>query len=103
MEKMINFGIDLGTTNSAIAKFVKGEVEVFVDPMETGKNTLPSVVYFKKDKVVVGTSARTYFERDSENVFGSFKRQMGTTESYKVKCINQTNYRSSSHHYSRIV
>jgi molecular chaperone DnaK len=90
MEKMINFGIDLGTTNSAIAKFVKGEVEVFVDPMETGKNTLPSVVYFKKDKVVVGTSARTYFERDSENVFGSFKRQMGTTESYKVKCINQT-------------
>ena len=29
MENTINFGIDLGTTNSAIAKFVKGEVVVF--------------------------------------------------------------------------
>lgn len=90
MEKMINFGIDLGTTNSAIAKFVKGEVEVFKNPLETGKETLPSVVYYKKDKVVVGTNARTYFERDAENVFGTFKRKMGTTESFKVKSINQS-------------
>lgn len=87
---MINYGIDLGTTNSAIAKFVKGEVEVFKNPLETGKETLPSVVYYKKDKVVVGTNARTYFERDSENVFGTFKRKMGTTESFKVKSINQS-------------
>jgi len=90
MEKMINYGIDLGTTNSAIAKFVKGEVEVFKNPLETGKETLPSVVYYKKDKVVVGTNARTYFERDAENVFGTFKRKMGTTESFKVKSINQS-------------
>jgi molecular chaperone DnaK len=90
MEKMINYGIDLGTTNSAIAKFVKGEVEVFKNPLETGKETLPSLVYFKKDKVVVGTNARTYFERDAENVFGNFKRKMGTTESFKVKSINQS-------------
>jgi molecular chaperone DnaK len=90
MEKMINYGIDLGTTNSAIAKFVKGEVEVFKNPLETGKETLPSVIYYKKDKVVVGTNARTYFERDAENVFGTFKRKMGTTESFKVKSINQS-------------
>lgn len=90
MEKMINYGIDLGTTNSAIAKFVKGEVEVFKNPLETGKETLPSLVYYKKDKVVVGTNARTYFERDAENVFGNFKRKMGTTESFKVKSINQS-------------
>ena len=90
MEKMINYGIDLGTTNSAIARFVKGEVEVFKNPLETGKETLPSVVYYKKDKVVVGTNARTYFERDAENVFGTFKRKMGTTESFKVKSINQS-------------
>lgn len=87
---MINYGIDLGTTNSAIAKFVKGEVEVFKNPLETGKETLPSVVYYKKDKVVVGTNARTYFERDADNVFGTFKRKMGTTESFKVKSINQS-------------
>lgn len=90
MEKMINFGIDLGTTNSTIAKFVKGEVEVFKNPLQTGSETLPSVVYYKKDKVVVGTNARTYFERDGKNVFGTFKRKMGTTESFKVKSINQS-------------
>lgn len=85
---MINYGIDLGTTNSAIAKFVKGEVEVFKNPMDTGE-TLPSVVYYKKDKIVVGSSARTYFERDAKNVFSTFKRRMGTSESFKVKNIDQ--------------
>jgi len=90
MEKMINFGIDLGTTNSAIAKFTKGDVEVFKNPLETGTETLPSVVYYKKDKVIVGSRARTYFERDSDNVFGTFKRKMGTTESFKVKSLSQS-------------
>lgn len=88
MEKMINYGIDLGTTNSAIAKFVRGEVEVLKNPLETGKETLPSVIYYKKDKVVVGTSARTYLERDAKNVFSTFKRKMGTGESFKVKNID---------------
>lgn len=90
MEKMINYGIDLGTTNSAIAKFVKGEVEVFKNPLETGKDTLPSVVYYKNDKIIVGSRARTYLERDAKNVFSTFKRKMGTTESFKVKNIDQT-------------
>lgn len=90
MEKMINYGIDLGTTNSAIAKFVKGEVEVFKNPLETGKETLPSVVYYKNDKIIVGSRARTYLERDAKNVFSTFKRKMGTTESFKVKNIDQT-------------
>ncbi|HEY8659537.1 MAG TPA: Hsp70 family protein, partial [Hanamia sp.] len=87
---MINYGIDLGTTNSAIAKFVKGEVEVFKNPLETGKDTLPSVVYYKNDKIIVGSRARTYLERDAKNVFSTFKRKMGTTESFKVKNIDQT-------------
>ena len=90
MEKMINFGIDLGTTNSAIAKFVKGEVEVFKNPLDTGKETLPSVVYYKNDKIVVGGRARTYLERDAKNVFSTFKRKMGTNESFKVKNIDQS-------------
>jgi len=90
MEKMINYGIDLGTTNSAIAKFVKGEVEVFRNPLETGRETLPSVVYYKSDKIIVGSRARTYLEKDSKNVFSTFKRKMGTTESFKVPSINQS-------------
>jgi molecular chaperone DnaK len=90
MEKTINYGIDLGTTNSAIAKFVKGNVEVFKNPLETGRETLPSVVYYRKDKVVVGSKAREFLAKDSKNVFGSFKRKMGTTESFKVKNIDQS-------------
>jgi molecular chaperone DnaK len=35
MNKMINFGIDLGTTNSAIAKFISGEVEIFQNPQQS--------------------------------------------------------------------
>ena len=87
---MINYGIDLGTTNSSIAKFVKGEVEVFKNPLETGKETLSSVVYYKKDRVIIGGRARTYLERDAKNVFSIFKRKMGTTESFKVKNIDQS-------------
>ncbi len=90
MEKMINFGIDLGTTNSAIAKFVRGEVEVFKNPLETGKETIPSVIYYKADKIIVGSRAKTYLERDAKNVFATFKRKMGTTESFKVKNTNQS-------------
>jgi len=90
MEKMINYGIDLGTTNSAIAKFVKGEVELFRNPQDYGRETIPSVVYYKADKIIVGSRARTYLEKDSKSVFSSFKRKMGTTESFKVKNIDQT-------------
>jgi molecular chaperone DnaK len=32
MTRMINFGIDLGTSNSLVAKFDKGHVEVFKNP-----------------------------------------------------------------------
>ena len=87
---MINYGIDLGTTNSAIAKFVKGEVELFRNPQDYGRETIPSVVYYKADKIIVGSRARTYLEKDSKSVFSSFKRKMGTTESFKVKNIDQT-------------
>jgi molecular chaperone DnaK len=57
--------------------------------METGKETLPSVVYYKKDKIFVGSSALTYLEKDTKNVFSSFKRKMGTTESFRVKSLDQ--------------
>ncbi|MBK9515561.1 MAG: Hsp70 family protein [Flavobacteriales bacterium] len=42
MSKTINFGIDLGTTNSLIAKFNKGTVEVYKNPVGF-KETLPSL------------------------------------------------------------
>jgi len=90
MENTINFGIDLGTTNSAIAKFIKGEVIVFTNPQDFGRSTLPSVVSFRKDKIMVGNQAKIYQERDPKNVIGVFKRKMGTSESFKIKSINES-------------
>lgn len=90
MENTINFGIDLGTTNSAIAKFVKGEVIVFTNPQDYGRTTLPSVVSFRKDKIIVGSKAKEFLEKDPKSVVGVFKRKMGTAESFKIKSINES-------------
>jgi molecular chaperone DnaK len=60
MENTINFGIDLGTTNSAIAKFVKGEVVIFSNPQDYGRNTLPSVVSYKKIKSLLETKPKNF-------------------------------------------
>jgi molecular chaperone DnaK len=90
MENMINYGIDLGTTNSAIAKFTKGEVNVFNNPTDFGRNTLPSVVGFKKDKIFVGSKAKELLEKDPKSVVGTFKRKMGTAESFKIRAINES-------------
>lgn len=90
MENMINFGIDLGTTNSVIAKFVKGEVQIFTNPQETGRQTLPSVIAFRKDTVFVGDQAKVYWEKRPKDVVGTFKRKMGTSESYKIASLNQS-------------
>ncbi|MFN7840299.1 MAG: Hsp70 family protein, partial [Pirellula sp.] len=89
MNKMINFAIDLGTTNSLVAKFNMGQVEVFKNP-NGFKETLPSVVGFRNDRILVGEQARTYLEKDPKNVVSRFKRTMGTTESYRIKSLGQS-------------
>ena len=90
MDNTINFGIDLGTTNSAIAKFIKGEVIIFSNPQDYGRNTLPSVVAYRKDKITVGNKAKEFLEKDPKSVVGIFKRKMGTAESFKIKSINES-------------
>jgi len=84
---MINYGIDLGTSNSLIAKFDSGKVEVFKNP-RGHKEGLPSVVGFKKDKILIGDKARDYIEKDPKNVASRFKRKMGTTETLKIESLN---------------
>ncbi len=87
MSQTINFAIDLGTTNSLIAKYNSGKVEVFKNPASL-KETLPSVVAFRKERVIVGDKAREMVEKDPANVFSFFKRKMGTMESFFVKNLN---------------
>jgi len=87
MSETINFGIDLGTTNSAIAKYKDGKVEVFKNPRNL-KQTLPSVVGFKGDRVIIGDKANELLQKSPQNVFGYFKRKMGTSDSYFVEELN---------------
>lgn len=90
MENTINYAIDLGTTNSAIAKFVKGEIVIFSNPLDMGSRTLPSIVGYKKDKILVGKQARVFAEKEPQNVKSVFKRKMGTSESFPIQSLNQS-------------
>lgn len=89
----MKYGIDLGTTNSAICKMENGEP--VIRKTDTLKDTLPSCVSFTKKKVVrVGDSAMNDLRSDKsrctksmsnggENVFIEFKRTMGLDTSYE--------------------
>ena len=81
--KSVNFGIDLGTTNSLIAKYENGKAVVYKNPVGL-KETLASVVAYRPERMLVGDKAREYLTRDPVNVFGGFKRKMGTDEKYYV-------------------
>lgn len=87
--KTFDYAIDLGTTNSLIAKFTDGAVEVFKNPYGLKEN-LPSVVGFRGDRILVGDKAKEYLEKDPENVFACFKRKMGTVDSYWVPNTSKT-------------
>ena len=87
MASTINFGIDLGTSNSLIAKFDRGNVEVYKNP-DGFKETLPSVVGFRNDRILIGERARTYLDKDPKSVIGRFNRKMGTSETFKIKSLS---------------
>ncbi|MBR2157774.1 MAG: Hsp70 family protein, partial [Campylobacter sp.] len=69
-------GIDLGTTNSCVSIFERGESKII--PNKEGKNTTPSVVAFTdKGEVLVGDSAKHQAVTNPEKTIYSIKRIMG--------------------------
>lgn len=78
----INFGIDLGTTNSAIAVLKGSEVDVFRS--DEGFDYTPSAVYIDShDTLYTGRAAKERVEDDPENAFMEFKLQMGKDHQYQ--------------------
>ncbi len=74
MSKII--GIDLGTTNSAMAVLEGGEPTIIVNA--EGDRTTPSVVGFRKDgERVVGKAAKNQAVTNPENTIASIKRFIG--------------------------
>lgn len=84
----IDYGIDLGTTNSAICRMEKGEP--IIKKTDTLKDTMPSCVSVNKKKSIkVGDAAYNDMKQDkrratktwkkgSSNTYVEFKRTMGT-------------------------
>ncbi|MCD5513699.1 molecular chaperone DnaK [Lactobacillus delbrueckii] len=79
MSKVI--GIDLGTTNSAVAVLEGKEPKIITNP--EGARTTPSVVAFKDGEIQVGEVAKRQ-AITNPNTIVSIKRHMGESD-YKVK------------------
>ena len=85
----IDYGIDLGTTNSAIVRMENGNPKI--KKTDTLKDTMPSCVSFNRKKSTsVGDAALNGYKKEilnsigndnslsSSNSFIEFKRTMGT-------------------------
>ena len=75
MSKII--GIDLGTTNSAVAVLEGTESKIIANP--EGNRTTPSVVSFKNGEIIVGDAAKRQAVTNPDTVI-SIKSKMGTSE-----------------------
>lgn len=86
----IDFGIDLGTTNSAIAVYENGKVKIFKNDLQG--ETMPSCVWDRGNSFFVGNKAYSQILADKRrafkdptfksNIFIEFKRTMGNSVKY---------------------
>ena len=99
----INYGIDLGTTNSAIVRMERGKPVVIKSDVQ--QDTTPSAVAFgRKGRKRVGITAFNQLRRDrlralgrdveTPNVFVEFKRTMGTDHIYVPNIAQQLAFSS---------
>ena len=90
----IEYGIDLGTTNSAISKLKNGDIVILKNDVQ--KDTTESCVFFTRKKAVkVGLQAYNQLKLDrlsslkkgakdiETNAFEEFKRVMGSEKKYE--------------------
>ena len=81
----IDYGIDLGTTNSSIARMEDGKVRIIKNP-QTQMDTTPSAIHYTQRKQqLIGVRAYQMIgqhEENLENTFTEFKRTMGTDQQY---------------------
>lgn len=102
----IDYGIDLGTTNSAIARMEQGEA--VIKQTKNLMDTLPSCVYFSKNKqgkssLRIGVKAKDAIYSDSIMALSKneppkgygymeFKREMGSGKKYSNENMSKESY-----------
>tara|TARA_R110002051_G_scaffold131151_1_gene205020 strand:+ start:21397 stop:23919 length:2523 start_codon:yes stop_codon:yes gene_type:complete len=94
----IDYGIDLGTTNSAISRMENGEVRI-IKSLDKQKDTTPSCIAFNpKGTLFVGDKAYDSYRSNSLkslsnktplNAYVEFKRTMGTDKKYHSTYVNK--------------
>lgn len=94
----IDYGIDLGTTNSAISRMENGEVRI-IKSLDEQKDTTPSCIAFNpKGTLFVGDKAYDIYRSNSLkslsnktplNAYVEFKRTMGTDKKYYNTYVNK--------------
>ncbi|WP_301542220.1 Hsp70 family protein [Dietzia psychralcaliphila] len=86
-------GIDLGTTNSAVAIMGRsGKPEIVRNT--AGEDVTPSVVYFDGDDVTVGSAALNLLVHEPDNVVTHVKRQIGNSSFLVLPESNDNEYRA---------
>jgi len=85
----IDFGIDLGTTNSAVSVMNSGKIET----LKVGlSDVLPSCVYIDKkgnEHIGAGGKDRLQHERSTNDAHIEFKRTMGTDKKYMFETASK--------------
>lgn len=81
MSSNIIIGIDLGTTNSCVSVMENGKPKILETP--EGKRTIPSVVSFKGDEIIVGDAAKRQMVTN-KNTIHSIKRLIGTDKKVNI-------------------
>ncbi len=86
----IDFGIDLGTTNSAIA-VLRGTIIDIIKNDVDHDITASAVSFDKRGQQHVGVRAKNYLENEktADDVYIEFKRRMGTSHEYLFKSANR--------------
>lgn len=82
-------GIDLGTTNSAIASFDGEDIRLYKSPEQ--HDVTPSAIFFdRRGNKYVGQRAYDSAARNPQNAATGFKRFMGTSTPIKLPAVEMT-------------
>ena len=101
MRQKVDFGIDLGTTNSAIAVMQDGDSVIIKSDDDQGDTTASCISFNKKQIMRVGEKAKNAIEQEAiqnfknrkaakPNGYQEFKRNMGTNYNYESTFMDRS-------------
>lgn len=83
MQKSVNVGIDLGTTNTLVCTDIKGKIKCLKFKNGNGV-TLPSVLYYENGEILIGKKADEDGYLNPGNVIRSSKTYIGSERTYNI-------------------